>query len=89
MNVHSFLCSDSVTLLMIKFSQEFKRTVIKTGSEVMLIGAKKRRRRERKIPGKFRDCSIWPNTDFVRFETGRICGPPEPSSLPGIVKYST
>ncbi|KAK7084445.1 hypothetical protein SK128_028541 [Halocaridina rubra] len=42
--------------------KDFRRTVIQTGSEVILVGAE-RKKRERKIPGRYRDSNVWAGND--------------------------
>ncbi|KAK3871797.1 hypothetical protein Pcinc_023084 [Petrolisthes cinctipes] len=67
--------------------KDFKRTVIQTGSEVILVGAEKKKR-ERRIPDRFRDSTMWPDTDDVEFETSRICDPPSVQEVGGGIPLS-
>ncbi|XP_076036752.1 uncharacterized protein LOC143022424 isoform X3 [Oratosquilla oratoria] len=50
--------------------KDFKRTVIQTGSEVILVGGE-RRKRERRIPDRFRDSAVWMGSDLVVAENNK------------------
>ncbi|XP_042215218.1 uncharacterized protein LOC121861493 isoform X2 [Homarus americanus] len=60
--------------------KDFKRTVIQTGSEVILVGAE-RKKRERKIPGRYRDSAMWTGTDYVAVNSPNA-SEPELTTLP-------
>ncbi|XP_071542195.1 uncharacterized protein [Panulirus ornatus] len=66
--------------------KDFRRTVIQTSSEVILVGAE-RKKRERRIPGRYRDSAMWTGTDFVAVDNTSTCEPetnilPEFPSIP-------
>ncbi|XP_045591735.2 uncharacterized protein [Procambarus clarkii] len=44
--------------------KDFRKTVIQTGSEVILVGAE-RKKRERRIPGRYRDSALWTGSDYI------------------------
>lgn len=66
--------------------QDFRRTVIQTSSEVILVGAE-RKKRERRIPGRYRDSAMWTGTDFVAVDSTSTSEPETPI-LPGKVFFS-
>lgn len=43
--------------------KDFKRTVIQTGSEVILVGAE-RKKREIRLPGRYRGTTVWEASEF-------------------------
>ncbi|MPC61270.1 hypothetical protein E2C01_055339 [Portunus trituberculatus] len=74
---------------------DFRRTVIQTGSEVILVGAE-RKKREIRLPGRYRE-SIWTESDLAEdinknnspdllLDQGSpLLEPPDCSLLPGIL----
>ncbi|XP_068209564.1 uncharacterized protein [Palaemon carinicauda] len=48
--------------------KDFRRTVIQTGSEVILVGAE-RRKRERRLPDRYKDSAMLSGNDYVPLDT--------------------
>ncbi|XP_063611368.1 uncharacterized protein LOC134785049 isoform X2 [Penaeus indicus] len=56
--------------------KDFKKTVIQTGTEVILVGAE-RKKRERRIPGRYRDSAVWMGGDLVDMDCTSVTAEPE------------
>nr|XP_027210136.1 uncharacterized protein LOC113803549 [Penaeus vannamei] len=56
--------------------KDFKKTVIQTGTEVILVGAE-RKKRERRIPGRYRDSAVWMGGDLVDMDCTPVTAEPE------------
>lgn len=63
--------------------QDFKRTVIQTGSEVILVGAE-RKKREIRLPGRYRETTVWAASEFPE-NANTYFEPPELPLQPGIL----
>lgn len=62
--------------------QDFRRTVIQTGSEVILVGAE-RKKREIRLPGRYRGTTVWAAPEFPE-NVNTYFEPPELPHQPGI-----
>ncbi|XP_047495897.1 uncharacterized protein LOC125043703 [Penaeus chinensis] len=67
--------------------KDFKKTVIQTGTEVILVGAE-RKKRERRIPGRYRDSAVWMGGDLVDMDCTSVTAEPEVPPEPGFQENS-
>ncbi|XP_064122138.1 uncharacterized protein LOC135226467 isoform X2 [Macrobrachium nipponense] len=63
--------------------KDFRRTVIQTGSEVILVGAE-RKKRERRLPDRFKDSAMWSGSDYVTLDTAEVEAPTVKEEYPSI-----
>ncbi|XP_066948904.1 microtubule-associated protein futsch-like isoform X4 [Macrobrachium rosenbergii] len=63
--------------------KDFRRTVIQTGSEVILVGAE-RKKRERRLPDRFKDSAMWSGSDYVTLDTAEAETPTVKEEYPSI-----